>query len=118
LRRILTGGDEGIGTVAVTDSRVVFMRAKGAKQRLTGTSTVRSAAEITSLLEDQGGYVIELTRLDDVSITFSGFGRYGHGRGPCSELTVIHGGGTIERALRFYGKDTAGNLKNLLESRK
>lgn len=115
LRKLLTGGDEGIGTVVATNARLIFIRAKGGKQRLLGTPTVETVPEIGPLLERQGGFTIQLSDLDAISVTFSGFGRYGYGQGFCSELTITYGGGTTVKAFRFAGKETAERLLRSLE---
>jgi hypothetical protein len=88
LRKLLTGGDEGIGTLIATTARLVFIRAKGGKQRLLGTPAVKTLADIEPLLDQQGGFFIPLSAVNVLAVTFSGFGRYGHGKGSVSELTI------------------------------
>ncbi len=61
LRRLWNGGDEGVGTLFVTSRRLVWIRAKGAWERLKGGPGTTGCLALDRLLAEQGGYGFDLS---------------------------------------------------------
>jgi len=109
---LLTGGDEGTGTLVLTAHRLVWIKSKGGHEALAGGPKVDTVDQLESLWNSHGGLAIPLDEIHAAEVSqSSGYGSYGYGRGPMSELTVQYGSPTVVKTFRFYGKETAEEVR-------
>jgi len=117
-QRLWSGGQEGSGTVVVTDSRIIFINAKGAKERLGGGPEVESVGKVDKLLSAQGGVSVPFSMISSATISGSGAAGYAYGKGAYSDLTIRSTNPAQEKTLRFFGKETAAEVLRLLKPSK